>query len=275
MTPNGQAPKTRTTEFNTIYILESRQEGDAKIGSELAQWLKYRVMQVHDATVTVEYSEVNSKKGLIKVLNQIRNNIDAEKYPFIHFEMHGNPEGLLVGKDLVPWSGVINLLRTINIPAKNQLLVSFAVCNAFFLYPEIDIFKRSPFFAFIGNVNKVKFGEIEEAYQDFFDIMLSTGNLNAAIEALNKGFLSDNHKFHCSAAVDFFNQVWDSYNDGFKDPDRKKKKVMEVMGMALSDINVRQNLSLPNLRYQMENILSDKGRSQMREEMLANFLDMR
>lgn len=264
-------PYLKKCSFSTIYILESKQPGDAKNGVELFQWLKHKVFQ---HTLQVEYHEINSKKGLIRTMNQIRNNIADGYLPFIHFEMHGNPKGLQAGKDLVEWSGVVNLLRTINITTQNNLIATFAVCNAFFIYPEISIFKKSPLFGFVANVNRIKFGEAEEDFHDFFDELLTSFQLDKAMEKLNKNHTNENLQYSFRFSVNIFEDVWTLYNEHAKDKDKRKARVLNMMSMALNNINIRHKFSLSQLRYEIEQTLSDDSMKSMKAQMLKNFMDM-
>lgn len=121
-----------------------------------------------------EFYDVNNKKELFLYLQEIISTAKNEsKFYFLHFEVHGNKNGISLKNDeFVHWNELIPLFRELNILYKNTLSVYLAVCEGLSLLKAINKFDRSPFAFVIGGYSKVYDRDIlngfEEFYREFF-----------------------------------------------------------------------------------------------------------
>jgi hypothetical protein len=261
----------RPTEFgiNGICVLESVRPGDKKTGSELAQWLKLRCLQLN---IDVKYTAIASKKSLVKHLNAIRNEVEVGLVPLIQFELHGNSDGVQVGADMVPWESLLNLLRTINAACGHNLLVSFAACRSFYIYPRIDIFKPAPFFLVIGCVNPVSTANVEVGFHAFFEELFTSHDIGTALTALNQAIDDPKEFFSGELAQSLFEGVWLMMQDEWAEPESRQKQIHSFMAQALKSIHIRQNSTLPELRRFIENERSESEMAKRKKQALDYFL---
>jgi hypothetical protein len=255
--------------INGVCVLESLRPGDKKTGTELARWLKLRGLQLN---MHVEHISLASKKSLIKHLNAIRNEAEAGLVPALHFELHGNERGVQVGQDMISWESLLNLLRTINAACGHNLLVSFAACRAFHIYPEIDIQKPVPFFGVVGCINPVSTANVEAGFHAFFEELFTSYDVGNALVALNDAIDDPQERFIGEVAQSLFEGVWLMMQDEWADPESRQKHVHSFMAQALHNINIRQNTTLPELRRFIEHERGDLEMAKRKTEALDYFL---
>ena len=157
-----------------IAIIESLPSTEKQTGEELFNsTLKYVSFQ--KTFLDNELHKVENKEELLKVLNELYvNAIDNQKFYFLHFEIHGNDDGVsLKNGDFVFWSEILPLFRNLNILYKNNLSIYLAVCKGNSLLRFINPIDRSPFGVIIGSFNNIYNYDIinyfENFYTKFFD----------------------------------------------------------------------------------------------------------
>jgi len=261
----------RPTKFgiNGVCVLESLRPGDKKTGTELARWLKLRGLQLD---MYVEHIPLTSKKSLVKHLNAIANEAKAGLVPVLHFELHGNEKGVHVGQDMVSWESLLNLLRIINATCGHNLLVSFAACQAFYIYPEIDIQKPAPFFGVVGCLNTVSTANVEVGFQAFFEELFTSYEVSNALLALNDAINDPQERFTGEVAQTLFEGVWLMMHDEWADPESRQGHIHSFMAQALHNISIRQNTTLPELRRFIEHERSEPEMAKRKKEALDYFL---
>ena len=261
----------RPTKFgiNGVCVLESLRPGDKKTGTELARWLKLRGLQLG---IHVEHIPLTSKKSLVKHLNAIANNAKAGLVPVLHFELHGSEQGVKVGQDMVSWESLLNLLRIVNAACGHNLLVSFAACKAFYIYPEIDIQKPAPFFGVVGCLNTVSTANVEVGFQAFFEELFASYEVHSALAALNDAIDDPQEHFTGQIAQTLFEGVWLMIHDEWADPDSRQEHIYSFMAQALHNINIRHNTTLPELRRFIEHERSEPVMAERKQEALDYFL---
>jgi hypothetical protein len=100
----------------------------------------------------IKHFAVNSKNEFIKSLNTIYHFAENGEYPILHFEMHGNEDGLsLVSGQYISWDELKDHITKINVAIKNNLLITLATCRGAYLMSVITLQERSPFGAMIGS----------------------------------------------------------------------------------------------------------------------------
>ena len=229
-------------------------------------------MRCLQSDIHTEHISLASKKSLIKHLNYIRNEAEAGLVPIIHFELHGNSEGVEVGKEMVSWDSLLNLLRTINVACRHNLFVSFAACRSFHIYPSIDIFRPAPFFGIVGCVNSVSTANVEAGFQAFFEELFNSYDTGKAIVALNQAIDDPQEQFTGEMAQSMFEGVWLMMQDEWADPELRQKQIHSLMARALQNINIRHNYTLPELRRFLEEERGEVEMNKRKKEALDYFL---
>jgi hypothetical protein len=270
---------TRTSRFNKIYILDAPTRPDeSKSAVELYNWLKNRVEQ---AGILAERIPVTSKKNLVKRLHELGNEAEQGRIvPLLHFEAHGNMKGMEIRPgELMEWSSLLNLTRRINIATHNNLLLSFAVCSAGFLYPEIDIMKPAPFHGFVSSIHDIHFGAMEAGYNAFFDTMLRTNSMNKALDVLNAdyaeehtGHLIEGQMFDFKLAELFFETIWSSYQKEWSGEEKRQARITNQMLLAFKDPILRNKYSIPTMRYVFGKLNTEENLQEVKLEQRRVFM---
>ncbi len=170
--------------FNKIYVIESLRTKDTKTGEELhrdlLQWKVYS-----SDVIQAELLIVNSKLDFFESIQKISSVTRIDKYPIIHFEMHGSKEGLqLSNNDFVKWNELYKQLIEINTLSGNNLFITLAVCSGAYLMKLIKPFNPSPFWGIIGSFDILYSGDISIKYQAFYDTLLEGFDLDKAFNRL-------------------------------------------------------------------------------------------
>lgn len=257
---------TRTSRFNKIYVLDApARPGESKSAAELYTWLKNRAEQ---AGVLAERITVTSKKNLVKRLHELGDEAEQGRIvPLLHFEAHGEMTGMVIRPgELIEWSSLLNLTRRINVATRNNLLLSFAVCSAGFLYPEIDIRKPAPFHGFVSSIHDLHFGAMEVGYNAFFDTMLRTNSMNKALDMLNADYaderkedLIEGQVFDFKLAELFFENTWSLYREEWDTEERRNARITNQMLLAFKDPVWRNKHSIPTMRYLFDKLNNDES----------------
>jgi len=156
--------------FSCVYVIESLKDVERKTGEELYHdLLKYE--KINDPNIIVEYREVNNREELFKELESIHDILKSTgKVPLIHFETHGNKDGIALKSDeFVPYKILLPLLREINIIAQNNLFIVVAACNggnmSFIIKDCLN--EACPFFGVLGPTEMITAKEVINGYKAF------------------------------------------------------------------------------------------------------------
>ncbi|MTI19563.1 hypothetical protein E1176_00870 [Fulvivirga sp. RKSG066] len=265
----------RRFEFNTIYIIESLDSDDKKTGEllyhDLLRWKQLQITYFNS-----ELIQVNSRSEFFHGLEQIKSKSGFENYPYIHFEIHGSKDGFVLNSDeQVTWEEVANRCRELNRICKNNLHVSLATCFGAYILKEIKPFDISPFWGFIGPWEVVKDHDIMVSFQTFFECMftddLQNINLFNCIEQLNYSNANLPWRFNFYNAEQVFDKAYENYEETHYQPEALKQRINNLMARGLSDINIRNSTTIPQLRQQIETYIID-NREKIRKAMYKKFM---
>lgn len=173
--------------YNAAYIIESHKDSDGHPGKELhddaLHW-----KHVKNSNFSSRYFNINSKSELLTCFDEIMTEVlNNGAYPIIHFDMHGNKEGIqLKDSSLISWGDIKSSLQKINIAMCNNLLVCMASCHGLYLSSILVPTEPAPAFGIIGSPNKINFDESLSAYREFYEKLLSTTNFIEMLEALGE-----------------------------------------------------------------------------------------
>jgi len=162
-----------------------------------------------------------------------------------HFEIHGeeNRKGLVLSDgSLVDWEILISKFRKINIICCNQLFITMATCYGRFLYQGIFPNKKSPYCGYISAVQKVSSEEIIETFHLLFEELISTRNIVAAYEHIEKA--KTNFYYKDMAAI---------FEENFKMSENDLRSSKEFREEALRITNERaRKMGVPELTIEDE-----------------------
>ena len=243
--------------FNKIYVIESLSSSEPLTGvnlfNDLLKWKSQEIKKLQTQLI-----QVNSRNEFFDCIETIKNEVvNASRLPLLHFEIHGSTkkDGLVLNSgQLITWLELANRFREINILINHNLVVSFATCYGAHLYREIRPTDKAPFWGFVAPWEEVGVGDVEVSFNSFFDTLLSTLNFNEAVNKLNE---TNNlpYRYHFYNAEEVFEKIYDTYETVNYSPDNYNKRILGLMSKALSNINVRQTMTIPEVRRFFEDKL--------------------
>jgi len=171
---------------NGIIVIESLKNNERKTGKELYDdKLKWKEIIRED--MFVEYYPVYSKKDFIDTLHLINNKMKEGEVFTLHFETHGNDDGVgLASGDIILWNEFYDLIRPINIKMGHLLLIVMAMCKGGALVSKLDISKRAPYKAFIAAFKNVTFDVISRGFEAFYEKYYGILDVFESFESLCK-----------------------------------------------------------------------------------------
>jgi hypothetical protein len=235
--------QARQFEFNSIYVIDSLGPEELQTGSELYNDIIRRRLITLDF-VTGHYVHVNTRDELFALLAEIKNKVvQGTHFPFLHFEVHGKPEGVVLCSDeTVAWNELTGWLRLINIATRNNLFVSLATCHGAYIIGEVLPSEPCPFFACVAPWEKVIAEDVLESFQTFFDFILSVRppekiNFNDAVNYLNLLNGRAWRYYHYNSEL-LFEKVFEDYEvalgRGRAHSDRVKELTLQVYNQPLN-----------------------------------------
>ena len=170
-----------------IVIIQSLDDNEKQTGKDLYEkTIKY--IQFSKPFLESNFYDINNKTELFNVLNDIIKIAEEEnKFFFLHFEAHGDDEGIgLKNAELITWSELLPLLRSLNIIYKNSLGIYLAVCKGNSLIRAIDPLLRSPFAFIIGSFETIYNIDILNAFEVFYSNFFTDYNVINAFQEMKK-----------------------------------------------------------------------------------------
>ncbi len=263
----------RTIEFDTILVIQSLPSDEKQTGTELHNdLLQRRSAQI--PFLKTGLAEIANAAQFRKALEQIAIlTWRGRMRPFLHFEIHGAIDGLkLSSGELITWQEFAGLLRAINIPLRNGLFVSMAVCYSGYLYGEIRPDLPSPFFAFTGCWKEIYQFEIIEDFYTFFDTLLEPSNIRNidfanAIHMLNRHYDPPKFGFYSSELV--FDMLMKEHAKNLEDPTTLDHRVKNIISMLYNNPKYPDTFTESQLQTMIrEGLLSGKLEADQRKVFL-------
>ncbi|MFG6686243.1 hypothetical protein ACGK9U_06655 [Mariniflexile sp. HNIBRBA6329] len=169
--------------FNTVYVIESLDLSiEKETGKELYDdLLRWKQLQLGNP-FTAKLEQVKNRTEFFDTLNTIKKDCENRNvFPMIHFEIHGNKEGLgLVSGEFIKWIELYEVLIGINATIGNHLFITLAVCQGAYLMELIKLANPAPFWGFIGSFDKIDAEDILIRYNEFYVELLDSFNINKA-----------------------------------------------------------------------------------------------
>lgn len=178
--------KKMIIDFNKIYVIESLPADEIQTGTNLHNDIINRRLWNHEK-IESELCIINSKEEFYNLLNKIeRQTLNSEVIPYLHFEIHGNPDGLFLNSaEQINWYEIRLKLIKINTYSKNKLWISLASCHGAYLYINYSLVARAPFYGYIGSWKTINVEDLSASFERYFEKLLEDFNIEEAVEALN------------------------------------------------------------------------------------------
>jgi hypothetical protein len=226
------APSVIGVRFSKILIIESLPAGEAQTGLHLYQTLAPLPSQLN-RPVTIEHRPVTSRQDLANALDRAFHEVVSEGHtPLLHFECHGNPEGLELraAGEFVPWGELSPRLTDLNVATGLKLFVGLSACYGAYLVSQLVPTERAPFIACLSTKRPEYDHDLFVAFKAFYTALLTTLDGDAARAALHSTGLADH--FYFGDALYWFKLAYSRYLAEQRSPDEYLKRARRIVKEA-------------------------------------------
>lgn len=221
-----------------------------------------------------EFRRVINKSDLISVFSEISGTIDMGDSPFLHFEIHGCPDGFVLNNhQLVSWKDIGDELRKLNIKTRNNIVVSLATCYGAQIFRNILPSKPAPFYGFIGPVDTVLERRVLAGFTQFFEYFMYSEDsqkisLEMAVAKLNEE--NPDSEFTLCVSEVIFNRVITEHEKFMKIPGVLLRRVSDTFKLLWAQPKIRQSFTREKLKSTIERqyIITEPTRLKMKRNFL-------
>lgn len=233
-------PNYPATEFHKLWVIESLRVKDLKTGRRLVDGQLTQAQHAHPH-LEVAYNTPAAKQELLNLLHHIRDEARKGIYPMLHFECHGNEDGLgTADGDLIEWDELRKVCIEINHGCRLNLVVVLAACNGIYFMRTAEQLDRAPFWAVIGPETEVNEDDVESDFGAFYTKLFESLDGSAAVLALNRGLSRANRQYHFSSIEAIFLRAYVAYHRDHCTGEGLRKRTEELLRVLMQDPNVRQ-----------------------------------
>ena len=154
-----------------IYILESLRINDPKTGEMIHNDLTHKGFNN-------EFNLFKTKKKLFSILTKIKNDIlKNNSQPVIHFDCHGDNEGICVinGKNevLITWEELRIKFRELQIASGSRTVICMSSCEGLNVAKLVAAKEPCPYEFVCGSMEEIRFDLSLNAYIKYYDSIFS------------------------------------------------------------------------------------------------------
>jgi hypothetical protein len=193
-----------------VFVLESLKTKDPKTGKAIHKFLGRE-------NISSEYHQFTSITQLFDTLKHIETEcLTKGLKPFVHFDCHGNGDGIAVitngvNGELVQWAEILDQFIAIYRASNQGLVVCMSSCNGFHISRMVAMGKACPFDQLSGSLKKIPFGKSLQAYRLFYKrVFEGIPVFDAAVEIHHTAELSDVQFISANRAT-----LWDLTYKGY------------------------------------------------------------
>lgn len=223
--------------MSKYYILQSLRDTDRKTGKEIYDYLK--------DNSDVFFKEFKTKKELEDLLEFIK--VDSQtttKKPFVHFDCHGNSEGIGIikqdGEELIKWTELGDFFREIYLSSGKKSTLCLSSCEGFNAIKLVPEFKICPYEYVAGSFEKIGFDDSYNAFKEFYDQINAGVDIKPASYYIHNKY--DKMKFICFSSNSLFELASKSYlNEKTSKEELEKQKQITINKLGqISNLNPQQ-----------------------------------
>lgn len=198
--------------INALRVIDLTRPAEPNVGKRLADDIPLW-SSIGRVGVSSTYDRIGSTAALRHLINRVVSHCETQhEVPILHFEAHGSTKAIRIGEaDSLSWMAFLELLRTVNVATRNNLLVTMAACKSAWLTLSVAPDKPCPFCLLIAPIDDVSVGEVEGGFQDFYRTLLANYDMNGCLTALNARVVSSENAFVAVDAEELFRDVARAY----------------------------------------------------------------
>ena len=150
--------------------------------------------------------------------------------PIVHIETHGTKAGLGLDTNcVVSWDALVPPLRAINEASEMNLVVTLAACHGMAMVRGLTPLEPSPVWGLFGPNEQIHESEVEKGYRLFYETLLDTLDLNAAVGALQSSGVWVPDDWYFRSAEFFFAMVYGHFLDAYRRPGEREDAVRRLV----------------------------------------------
>lgn len=187
-----------------MVVIQSLFDDDRQTGKELFDDIIFR--RCEQTNKASYFYDLSNKAEFLSAIEEIcAFVISDDLYPIIHFEVHGNHNGLVLKNgEEVTWEELQHYCRLINVQVNNQLIITLATCYGSWIWKMIDVSQPAPYWGYIGPREKIKAGDLMEDFGEFYDSLLTEQSWDKALERLVYNKTRDKYIYlHCKGIFEY------------------------------------------------------------------------
>ncbi len=213
---SGVFTSTASFRNNLLIVIEALNPSESKSGT----WLRNELLDLKSSISipNVELHKISSSNECRDLLRKIAFRCLSEGIlPILHFEAHGSCDSISFPDDQMRWSDMMLYLRDINHCAQGNLGVVMSTCHGFYALTPLDINNATPFFFLMGSQERLYVSQIKINMLAFYKELFFRGDLNAAMEKVEKTFKQYNSERF------FFTLLGKIFRSNFVGADRDRR----------------------------------------------------
>jgi len=166
--------------FSQVHIVESLPCGECHTGRVLRTSIINARPEDADRVHHHDVADASSLRSLLTAVGIEAS--EPDRLPYLHFECHGNHDGLVLASDeLLSWSDLCDLLRPINVATRMNLFVSLAACYGERLVYAVSPVLAAPLWGLVGPRDAMAPGDLVSFFSGYFRSLLSDPSIERAL----------------------------------------------------------------------------------------------
>jgi len=234
-------PYNTSFAFDSVAIIESIPTGQLQTGRDL-----FDSVLAPASAIDPEFAKlyrVKSASEFLGALDKVRSSTERfRRSPIVHIETHGNKEGITLSNDeFVAWSEIAAMLTSINTLSRMNLLVVAAMCHGWHMVSLLRPVERAPAFGIIGTEDTGGAGELLEAMQRFYRVLVGPAHdLRSAMDEANLGVSYEGWRFKMEGAELWLCRAFKHYIETMASEETLAQRVKRMV----ADVARAQNLDV-------------------------------
>ncbi len=219
----------RSLQFDSVFVLELLGPSDRKTGDALFR-STIQPKGIAEGIHTT-YISVSSTDRLVPDLWGVSAECKRRGLsPIVHIETHGTKAGLGLDTNcIVSWDALVPPLRAINETSEMNLVVTLAACHGMAMVRGLTPLEPAPVWGLFGPNEQIHELEVEKGYRLFYETLLDTLDLNAAVGALQSGGVWVPDAWYFRSAEFFFAMVYGHFLDAHRRPGDRAEAVRRLV----------------------------------------------
>jgi len=233
--------------FQKVWVVESLPDGELKTGRALVEGnLTEATRRFPDLEVSFE--KPSNREEFLSVLDRVcAECVAIGKFPLLHIECHGCPDGLqMASGEVVNWSEIREQFISINSACRLNLVVVLAACYGADVLNLATKLDRAPFWAAIAPEKEVNAGHVQAGFEAFYGEFFKELNGDAAIAALNHQ--DADRVYHFFSIRRFFLKAYREYYSMACRGKGQRDRVEDLVSQAMRNPHIADNVGVAKVR---------------------------